>query len=132
MKLVQNLIAALSLGAGAGAPIAPAAAAPVEQAVIVHFRYGSTDLARLHALEDVVEKAIKRAGAGEYDGHEIAVDGSDGFLYMYGPDADRLFGVVAPVLRSTAFMAGAVATKRYGPPGAGVRKVDETIVPQAK
>ncbi len=51
---------------------------------------------------------------------------------MYGPDADRLFGAIAPVLRSTAFMAGAVMTKRYGPPGAGVRKVDETIVPQAQ
>jgi len=68
-------------------------------------------------------RQIKASGVGEYDGHEIAVDGSDGVLYMYGPDADLLFGKVAPVPRSAAFVAGAQATKRYGPPGDGVRKV---------
>ena len=128
MKLLPKLIAALGLSVGAGT--ATTAAAPSrsgEQAVIVRFHYGSTDLSGLHALEDRLEATIKASGVGEYDGHEIAVDGSDGVLYMYGPDADLLFGKVVPVLRSAAFMAGAQATKRYGPPGDGVRKVTEIV-----
>lgn len=55
--------------------------------------------------------------AGEYDGHEIAVDGSDGSIYMYGPDADLLFETIRPILETTHFMRGATVVKRYGPPG---------------
>lgn len=95
---------------------------PVEHAVIVHFSYGSTDLGPLHALEDRLEQAIASAGVGELDGNEIAVDGSDGYLYMYGPDADRLFETIRPVLESTGFAKGAKVTKRYGPPEDGVRE----------
>jgi len=57
-----------------------------DHAVIVHFQYGSTDLSRLFVLEDELERAIAAAGAGEFDGNEVAADGSDGYLYMYGPD----------------------------------------------
>jgi hypothetical protein len=47
-----------------------AAAQPAEHAVIVHFRYGSTDLAPLFALEDKLQAAIEKARAGEFDGKE--------------------------------------------------------------
>src|SRR4030095_10580558 len=56
-----------------------------EHAVIVYFQYGSTDLSRLTALEEEISQAIAAAGVGEFDGNEVATDGSDGFLYMYGP-----------------------------------------------
>lgn len=93
-----------------------------EHAVIVHFDYGSTDLQPLFALEARLEQALASAEAGELDGNEIATDGSDGYLYMYGTDADRLFETVLPVLASSDFMKGAVVTKRYGPPEDGVRE----------
>jgi hypothetical protein len=99
-----------------------------EHAVIVHFAYGSTDLTRLFELEDKIEAAIKRSNVGEYDGHEIATDGSDGILYMYGPSADRLFEIVEPILKQTDFMQGAVVTKRYGPPKEGVRETISRIM----
>lgn len=96
---------------------------PIEQAVIIHFyHYGSTDLTRLFALEDRLETAISAAHAGEYDGNEIATDGSDGFLYMYGPDADRLFDVIRPILEAEPFTRGADVVKRYGAPGDGVHE----------
>jgi hypothetical protein len=95
-----------------------------EHAVIVHFQYGSTDLARLFALEERLEQAIAEAGAGEFDGNEVAVDGSDGYLYMYGPDADKLFAAVRATLERTDFMRGARVKLRYGPPEAGVKEVD--------
>lgn len=88
----------------------------VEHAVIIDFKYGKGDMDELFAVENLLEAAISEANAGEYDGNEIAVDGSDGTLYMYGPDADRLFDVIEPILREIPFMKGARVQKRYGPP----------------
>jgi len=97
-----------------------------EHSVIVDFYYGSRDLQRLFDLEDELDRAITSAGVGEYDGNEIAVDGGDASLYMYGPDADRLFAVVRPILETTDFTRGARAHLRYGPPDADVR--EKTVV----
>lgn len=99
----------------------------MEQAVIVHFQYGSTDLSRLFELENRLMDAIAAANAGELDGHEIAMDGSDGFYFMYGPDADRLLSAILPVLESSDFMKGAEVRRRYGPPDDNSREVVITI-----
>jgi hypothetical protein len=93
--------------------------APSDHAVIVDFCYGAGNLDALFELERKLERAISREHAGEYDGNEVAVDGSSGTLYMYGPDADRLFKVVRPILDGCAFMKGAVVHLRYGPPDKG-------------
>lgn len=98
-----------------------------EHAVIVHFRYGSTDLSRLYAVEDRLEGAIDEANAGMLDGNEIATDGADGRLFMYGPDADRLFDAVRPVLESADFLRGAEVELRYGPAEEGARSVRKVI-----
>lgn len=96
-------------------------AKPVEHAVIVAFAYiGSTDLEPLFALERQLESDIAAAKAGEYDGNEIAVDGSDGTLYLYGPDAEKLFAAIRPTLEACSFMKGARVKLRYGPPADGV------------
>jgi len=102
-----------------------------DHAVIVHFDYGSTDLAALFQLEEQLERSISNAGVGEFDGNEVAVDGSDGFLYMYGPNADRLFVVVRPILERSSAIRNAVATVRYGPPSHDVRSVNIPLYPQA-
>ena len=52
-----------------------------EHAVIVEFQYGQSDLNPLFSLEDRLRTAIESAGCREYDGHEIAMDGSEGTLY---------------------------------------------------
>lgn len=93
-----------------------------EQAVIVHFRYGSTDLSKLRTLEDELEQKLADGSVGEYDGHEIAVDGSSGTFYLYGPDARRVYEEVKDILTKSSFMNGAEVTLRYGPPEDGVRK----------
>jgi hypothetical protein len=103
-----------------------AAPAP-SHAVLVDFAYGSTDLSRLFALEEQLEQAIAAAGVGEFDGNEVATDGSDGTLYMYGPDADALFAAVRPILEASDFMNGARVKLRYGPPADGVREVEVVV-----
>jgi hypothetical protein len=90
-------------------------AAP-EHTVVVHFFYGSTNLQHVYALEDSLRTAIFEAAAGEYDTYEVADDGSDGFLYMYGPDAEVLFRAISPVLAASCFMNGATVTLSFGPP----------------
>ena len=90
-----------------------------EQTVVVHFSYGSTDLQPVFELQRRLEAAISLAAAGEFDGNEVSAAGTDGFLYMYGPDADQLFAVIQPILESTSFMRGAEVTKRYGAAGGG-------------
>jgi hypothetical protein len=98
-----------------------------EHAVIVRFQYGQTNLEPLFRLEQELENVIGGTGVGEYDGNEVAVDGSDGSLYMYGPDADRLFAVVRPILEKSTVIREAVATLRYGPPDDTVRSVGVRI-----
>lgn len=109
------------------APVAQPTAKPPEHAVIVHFDYGRTDLARIHEAERRLETAIAQKRAGELDGNEIASDGSDGFFYMYGPDADALFAAVQPVLASIDFMKGARVKLRYGKPQENARVRDLVI-----
>jgi hypothetical protein len=122
LSWISALVSTTSLAA------APAQKAP-EHAVIVHFTYGSTNLERLFELERRLKDAISATGVGEYDGNEVAVDGSDGYLYMYGPDADKLFKVIRPILEKTSFMRGAEVRKRYGPPQDGVREDVIKIAP---
>jgi hypothetical protein len=96
----------------------------VDHAVLVNFDYiGSTDLTLLFDLETKLEAVIDAAKVGELDGNEVATDGSDGTLFMYGPDADRLFETIRPVLEGCSFMRGARITLRYGSPGANQRQL---------
>jgi hypothetical protein len=105
------------------------AAAP-EHAVILEFvdfagRFwtdDASDLDPLYELEDSLTDAITAAGAGDLDGHEIAMDGSHGFIYMYGPDARSLFAAVEPILRASPVAKGGKVTLRFGrPQEAGAR-----------
>lgn len=82
--------------------------------MMVHFDYYPKDLARIHALERRLESAIKRAGVGQLGETEFHLDGNDGYLYMYGPDPDRLYAVTSPILKSSRLMADAEVTKHYG------------------
>ena len=100
---------------------------PDEHGVIIHFQYGHENLAPLHELESRIENALAGKDVGHYDGHEIATDYSDGFLYLYGPNAEILFKEIKGTLESTDFMTGAIAKLRFGPPEDGVREIEVQI-----
>ena len=90
----------------------------MEQAVIVHFALSDSEFGSpeereaIFAFEDQLEQAIAKASAGEFDGNEFG--GGECVLYMYGPDADRLFAAVEPLLKGFPPAAGGHAIKRYG------------------
>jgi len=81
---------------------------------MVHFDYYPKDLPEIRLLEHRLETAIKRARAGELGETEFHVDGNDGYLYMYGPDSDRLYVATSPILKSSKLMTGAEVTKHHG------------------
>ena len=83
--------------------------------VVVYFRMPGEDLTQLYALERQLTTALADAGAGTYDGHEIALlDGDDAYLFLVGPDADRLYDAAQPVLTGSSLLKGAEITLRYG------------------
>jgi hypothetical protein len=49
---------------------------------------------------------------GEFDGEESGEGRC--VLFMYGPDADRLFAVVEPILKAAPLPREGFAIKRYG------------------
>jgi hypothetical protein len=95
-----------------------------KHAVIIHFQYHQDDLEPLHELEDLLEDIVTAKRVGEYDGHEIALDLSDGSLYFYGPNAETLFKAIKPTLEATDFMSGSVATLRFGEAGTGAHEIE--------
>jgi hypothetical protein len=90
-----------------------------QHAVIACFDYAADSLDAIYAIEKQLESAIKAAGVGEFDGNEMAVDLSDGSLYMYGADAEALFAVVRPILAAAECLRNTRVTLRFGPPEEG-------------
>jgi len=103
-----------------------------EHAVIITFNYRLDDLSYLHKLENKLDSVLSDLKVGDCDGHEIATDLSDGFLYLYGPNAESLFKAIKPTLESTDFLVGATAKLRFGPPEDGIKEIDIIIGDQAK
>ncbi len=90
---------------------------PRDHEIVVHFSYGSTNFQHVYALEDQIRTVINDAHVGGYDGHDIAQDGSKVSLHMYGPDAEKLYGVISPLLAESLLMHGATVTLWFGPQG---------------
>lgn len=99
---------------------------PREQAVIVRLRgsglpakvYEQYDLS---TLQDQLRGVIDAKKLGEFDGNEFGPEETT--LYMYGPDAERLFSGVESVLRGYPLCKEGVAIIRSGPLGAPQREV---------
>jgi hypothetical protein len=108
-----NIFLCVALFAG-GAAASEQSLRPPGPVMMVHIDYYPKDLPRIRVLERRLESAIKRAGVGELGETEFHLDGNDGYLYMYGPDADRLDVAVRPILESSTLMINAEVTKHYG------------------
>lgn len=102
----------------------------VEHAVIAHYRLADDGLGEPSQREVVrqaqsqLTEAIEQADVGEFDGNEYG--GGEVILYAYGPDADALFAVMAPILNDLPFRPAHVVL-RYGSvddPSAAEHRVD--------
>lgn len=114
MSRRKVLVAFLCAVFSAGSVASSQTDAPPGPVMMVHFDYYPRDRAQIHTLERRLDSAIRRAGVGELGETEYHIDGNDGYLYMYGPDPDRLYAAVSPILKSSRLMANAEVTKRHG------------------
>jgi hypothetical protein len=97
-----------------------------EQAVIVYLDgtslpdsvYQECDTS---TLEDRLIEVIERDGLGEVDGTETGP--TETALFMYGPDAERLFAGVERTLRDYPLCQGARVVIRRGGPESQQREV---------
>jgi hypothetical protein len=93
-----------------------------QQALIIHFKdlaeradeLGLDDLDALVALQEQLSQAIEPGGIGEVDGNEIAMDGSEGSLYAFGPDARAMLQAALPVVCQSPLAKGGHVYLRYG------------------
>ncbi|MCP3718993.1 hypothetical protein [Paraburkholderia sp. CNPSo 3281] len=113
-KIRKTLATLLGIALAAGSAAAQPAQKPPGPAMMVHFDYYPKDRPQIHTLEQRLASAIERADAGELGETEIHLDGNDGYLYMYGPDPDRLYRVTSPILKSSRLTAHSEVTKWYG------------------
>ena len=92
-----------------------------QEALIVHIKLSDDEFGdgpeRLAAyeVEDRLLDGIP-ADIGEVDGHEFG--GGYATIFVYGPSAEALFGIILPMLAASTLPIGSFVTKRYGPPGA--------------
>jgi hypothetical protein len=93
----------------------------VEEAVIVNLN--GTELGReiyrahdLSTLEDQLISVLDGDSVGTFDGNELGSEGAT--LYLYGPDAHRLYAKIEPVLRTSPLCRNARVIVRQGGPGA--------------
>jgi hypothetical protein len=98
-----------------------------EQSVIISFQYGIEELDPLYALVNKLTILLEGKNIGDCDGHEIAMDNSDGSLYLYGPNAEVLFKAIKSTLESTSFLKGATAQLRFGASGNDVPEIEVVI-----
>ncbi|MER7730090.1 hypothetical protein ABTX80_04340 [Streptomyces erythrochromogenes] len=93
------------------------AEADIEHAVIAHYRLADDGLGEpdqrevVRQSQSLLTEAIEQADVGEFDGDEYG--GGEVVLYAYGPDADALFAVMAPILNDLPFRPAHVVL-RYG------------------
>jgi hypothetical protein len=94
------------------------------QAVIVNvpLRGRSDDFADLEELGEQLAECVQTAGVGELDGDLIGQDW--GIIYLYGPDADRLWQSIEGLLHAARLPAGAYVVKQHGPPGSSETRID--------
>ena len=75
---------------------------------------GTEALDALLALQQQLTSAVEGADVGEVDGNEIALDDSEGSLWVYGPDAKAILEVALSVVCHSPLAPGGRAILRYG------------------
>jgi hypothetical protein len=84
--------------------------------VVIEFLTNKDEMDEFEELYDLgfnLDKLIDEKGVGEYDWHEVNMDNSHGYLFMYGSNAEALFNVVKPEIVKAEFISRANAFLRF-------------------
>jgi len=84
-----------------------------EHAVIVHFTPTFEDFRQFDSFEIELEKVMHEDDI--YNSYEFTTDMSNGTLYLYGPNADRLYNDIRDVILNSTLFTDFHFVLRYGP-----------------
>ena len=85
-----------------------------QQSIVVHFEGWIDSLEPVHRLSEQLREATEGNPTGVFDGHEIAMDCSHGYLFFYTEDARKFFEEVKPILRAADLIKCTKAILRTG------------------
>jgi hypothetical protein len=89
-----------------------------EQAVVVHISLSNDAFGTeqeqdaAFALDEELAGAVNASGLGEFEGNDFG--GGECVFFMYGPNADLLYSLIQPILRTRPIAERGYAIKRYG------------------
>lgn len=70
------------------------------------------DLDQIHHVDEMLYNYIPKE-VGNYDGHEVNMDDTDGRLFAYGKNAEELFKMMMPILKKFDFLQKAYVSLRF-------------------
>lgn len=76
----------------------------VNQVVTIQFKCNNIYFNQVVSLELRLRKAVIKAGVGKFHSSLMAKDDGDCYIFMYGPNADKLIEVIKPLLRYVLFV----------------------------
>jgi len=86
----------------------------MNESLIIEFKYGIDSIDPLLALQQHLTTLVEKEGAGTVDGNEIAMDDSDGRIYMYSNNVRQMLDIIAPVFCKYPFLKRAKLYLRFG------------------
>lgn len=95
--------------------------APQEHAVLLEWADGQPPLEFIFDAEDQLQQVIDaQPGLGEVDGNEVG--SGTAIIYLYGPDAEKLWDAIEPTVRMLQ-PSPTTVTIRPGEPGTPGRDI---------
>ena len=89
------------------------------QAVTVHIsNLGPSDTTEFFALDSKLDRGIRLAHVGEYDGNGIGLDGSGADYFAYGPNATALWKTMRSIIAEASPAQGSYVVMTFGAEGA--------------
>ncbi len=84
------------------------------QMLVVQFFYGIDNTLLLHQMEDELISELSKNQVGEYHGYDLSSDMGEGYIFIIGESAEKLFDVSKPIMEKYYFMDKSLATMRVG------------------
>ncbi|WP_424961142.1 hypothetical protein [Ekhidna sp.] len=85
-----------------------------KQSIVVYFEGWINSLEPVHRLSEQFRELLSDNEEADFDGHEIAIDGSHGTLYFYCDDSKVLWKQIKSTLESADLLKCKQAILRLG------------------
>ncbi len=100
------------------------------QYVVLYFKHDVRAIIPFSKAVERIREMLAGTRIGEYLEDDMAIDGGDAEAILCGPDAQRLYETISPVLSELRFLHGAKVTFVYGPLHVGAPEMTFEFKPE--